>query len=384
MIEQILTTTRVISMDRIDAQQLERLICYCAPDNAKVAIIQDNRPFDVRDKMVAELSQRRDITVLDKVFPDPKVSDIMEMANALSDKGINIVIGLGGGSTLDSAKGVAAILSNGGDLDDYLGNSPKKRIEHKDVKLIQIPTTIGTGSEVTKFGVYTARSGRKYTLNNQLLQADIALLVGEYVYELPKPIAASTSFDALSHALETIWNRNATPLSDMIATESAIHILRCIEASYEGDLNARREMQNGACMAGIAFNMTGTAMVHAISFILSEQWHIPHGIACAFTIEDAIRLNSINPHTKRQLLTIAQSAYRLDGDDDTAIEQFVDKIVELKKKFNLAINFSDLGIEITEDAIDELFVKSLDDPKMSNNIIKVDLATIHRIIKSKI
>jgi alcohol dehydrogenase class IV len=136
-------------------------------------------------------------------------------------------------------------------------------------------------------------------------------------------------------------------------------------------------------MAGIAFNITGTAAVHALSFILSEEWHIPHGVACAFTLEDVFKLNVANDKVKQKFVLIAKDLFK-EGDDDQLINLFFDKIIELKKKFKLPCSFKDLKIELSEGKIGELFNKSLDDPKMKNNIIPVDQEIVFDIIKSKI
>jgi alcohol dehydrogenase class IV len=279
------------------------------------------------------------------------------------------------------------LLSNGGDLNDYLGPEATRKVEKREVKLILIPTTAGTGSEVTKVGVYTARGGRKYTLGHPLLQADMALLVAEYVKTLPPPLTASTAFDALSHALETLWNRNATPLTDRVATESAVHILRWMETAYDSSLSGtedgRAEMLEGACMAGIAFSITGTAAVHALSFILSEEWHVPHGVACAFTLEDIFRLNIREAKTKQRLARVAALLFG-DGNEDVLIAAFLDRIVALKKKFGLPFTFKELNIELNEDHIGALFNKSLDDPKMKNNCIAMDRQMVFKLIKDKL
>jgi alcohol dehydrogenase class IV len=382
MLEKVMTTTKIVQMDSLSARELERLIFYCGGSGAKVAVIEDNRAFELRDRMLDELNSIKEIIRLNKVFPDPKVADIMEMADSIAGKGINIIIGIGGGSTMDSAKGVAAVLSNGGDLEDYLGNTPLRKIEKKSIKLILIPTTAGTGAEVTKFGVYTARTGRKYTLNNTLLQADIALLVSEYTYNLPPPLTAATTFDALSHALETLWNRNATEVSDRLAIEAAIYILRWMEVAYDNPVEGRREMLQGACTAGIAFNMTGTAAVHALSFILSEEWHIPHGVACAFTLEDVMRLNMQDENTRRKLLAVAHGVFG-EGAEEPLLEGLFHRIVELKRKFRLPFTFADINVGLNAAELSPLFEKSLDDPKMSNNIVPVDMKIVKEIIAAK-
>ena len=387
MLEQAVTSTKIIKTDSLTAQDLDRLIFYCGGEDASPCIIMDHNPLSARDEMLSEFRKIRKVELLDKVYPDPKVSDIMEMVEEVRDKGINMIIGIGGGSSLDSAKAVAVVLSNEGNLNDYLGPDPVRRIEQRNVKLILIPTTAGTGSEVTRVGVYTSQGGRKYTLGNPLMQADVALLVTEYVRTLPPALTASTAFDALSHALETLWNRNATLLSDRVATESAIHILRWMETAYDssasGDDKGRAEILEGACMAGIGFSMTGTAAVHALSFIFSEEWHIPHGVACAFTLEDVFRLNLQDETVRSKLVCIAHDLFG-ELSDDELISRVLDRIVNLKRKFGLPFTLKDLNIELREDQISGLFDKSLDDPKMKNNIVKVDERIIFELIKNKI
>lgn len=387
MFEQAITSTKIITTGQLSSGDLDKLIFYCGGEQAHPCIIIDNNPLSSRDQMLEQLRQIRQVEILNKVFPDPKVDDIMDMVNEMRAKAINIVIGIGGGSSLDSAKAIAAVLSNGGDLNDYLGADATKKIEKRDIKLILIPTTAGTGSEVTKVGVYTSRSGRKYTLGHPLMQADIALLVTEYVDTLPPSLTASTAFDALSHALETLWNRNATPLTDKVAIESAIHLLKWMDIAYDSSLSGakegRAEMLEGACMAGTAFSMTGTAAVHALSFILSEEWHVPHGVACAFTLEDVFQLNLKDKETKQRLVRIAKELFG-EGEEDSLIATLLCKIIALKKKFNLPFTFKDLNIELTEDRIEELFNKSLDDPKMKNNSIPVDREMVFELIKRKI
>ena len=132
-------------------------------------------------------------------------------------------------------------------------------------------------------------------------------------------------------------------------------------------------------MAGTAFNMTGTAAIHALSFILSEEWGVSHGVACAFTLEDVFKLNITNEKTKQRLEKIAMALF---GKEDT--DALLDKIITLKKKFGLPFKFSDLNIEIDEKRIGELFEKTLDDPKMKNNIVPVDKDIVFKLIKGKI
>lgn len=387
MLERILTKTQIYIQDTFSAAELEKVIVYCGGVEAKACIIQDSRNFEYRDMLVDDLKKLRDVTVLNKVYPDPKTEDIMEMADQLKNVRPDVIIGIGGGSALDSAKAVAMILSNGGDLDEYLGPEASRKIEKKDVKLVLIPTTAGTGSEVTKFGVYTARSGRKYTLNNELFQADMAVMITQLTYTLPPKLTAATGFDALSHALETLWNKNATPISDIVAIDAAVFILQWLETAYRssvaGEREGRKEMLQGAAKAGIAFNHTGTAAVHALSFILSEEWHIPHGAACAFTLEDILMINAKDLKTRMKLAKISRSIF---GDDceEVLIQKLYERIVYLKKMMKMPSKFSDLEIEVDPDRIAELFERSFGDPKMSNNIVPIKPEDMYSMLREKI
>jgi len=386
MLEQVITKTKIIKSECLSAEALDKLIFYCGGEDAYPCVVIDGNPLPPRDEMLDELRNFRFFEVQNRVFPDPKVDDIMAMTDALKGKPVNMIIGIGGGSAMDAAKGVATILSNGGNLNDYLGAEATRKIEKWDVKIILIPTTAGTGSEVTKVGVYTSRSGRKYTLSHPLMQADIAVLVTEYVSELPPALTASTAFDALSHALETLWNRNATPLSDRVAIESAVQLLKWMETAYDSSLTdataGRAEMLECACMAGIAFNMTGTAAVHALSYIFSEEWHIPHGVACAFTLEDVFQLNATDEKIRHRLAKIAEVLFG-KGDEEKLIALLLDRIVALKKKFGLPFTFEDLHIELDISRIEELFNKTLDDPKMKNNVVPINMEIVFELIKGK-
>lgn len=354
-------------------------------NNSKIAIVCDKAIIPFREEIIQFLSEKKNTIVLSDVKPDPSVDDIMLMADKLKDNIPEIIIGIGGGSTLDSAKALSIVLSEKNDLENYLGANPLANIKNRNIKLILIPTTAGTGSEVTRFGVYTSRTGRKYSLVSPYLLADFAILIPQLTYELPPSITAATAFDALSHALETLWNKNASIESDNIALEAASDILKTIDIAYNSSINkfpeGRKEMLVAACKAGIAFNITGTAAVHALSFILSEEWHIPHGIACAFTLEDILLLNEQNDNLKAKIEKLVHDYLNIATDEP--FKYLHEHIISLKKTMKLPFTFHELGIEINEEQILPLFDKSLDDFKMKNNIVAVDKDVMYRILRNK-
>lgn len=214
MLEQALTSTRLIVSPSLSAMDLEAVIAYGTGGSGRTCVVVDSFPVASRDALVNGLARLRQIEVMDRVVPNPRVEDIMAMAERVRALKPDAIVAIGGGSTLDSAKALAVLQYNEGDLEEYLGTEPQKKIGGKRGFLIAVPTTAGTGSEVTRFGVYTARGGRKYTLAHPALQPDIAVLAAGLTHSLPPAVTAATGFDALSHALEAIWNRNATPISD--------------------------------------------------------------------------------------------------------------------------------------------------------------------------
>lgn len=383
MLAQVATQTKIVRVD--SAAELNRVIDYLAPGAASVLVIKDKTPMAARDRLIAELGEMRQLACLDNVRPDPLASDVTAMAKAVRMHPPEVLLAIGGGSTIDSAKGVAAVLANGGDLEDYLGAAPVRAIERRDIKLIAIPTTAGTGSEVTKVGVYTADGGRKYTLGHPLLQPDVAVHAPWLTHSLPPAVTASTGVDALSHALETLWNRNATPLSTRLAVDAAAHILRHIDrafdASRDGGVEGRLEMLQGATHAGVAFSITGTAMVHALSFILGEEWHVPHGVACAFTLEDALAFNGGLPEVRERIGAIAAALGEKTADP---VEWMRQTLVALKRRLGLPFTFADLGVRLAEGEIPRLFNKALADPKMKNNIVPVNEDAIFQILRGKL
>lgn len=378
MLEQALTETRVIRVPAISADDLDAVVMYSCGAAARVCAVVDSFPVGARDDLVGGLARLREVRVLNRVVPDPRVGDIMAMAEEVRAARPDAIVAVGGGSTLDSAKALAMLAAHEGDLEDYLGPEPRRKIGAKGAPLIAVPTTAGTGSEVTRFGVYTARGGRKYTLAHPALQPDIAILAASLTHSLPPPVTAATGIDALSHALEAIWNRNATPASDAAAIGAARAILEWLPVAYEsargGGTAGRGEMLEAACRAGTAFNRTGTAMVHALSFILSEEWHVPHGAACAFTLEDGVRINGEDPAIAAKLGRICAGGPEALGD----------RIIAMKRAMGLPFTFRDIGAELGGGDIDRLFAKAFDDPKMKNNAAPVPRDRVFDMLRSKI
>jgi alcohol dehydrogenase class IV len=404
MIERLASPVRVVELERFSADALERIVLYIAPEAAgPLLFIVDPRPLPARDAALTELGRKRPLIVLDQVVPDPKTADIDAMAERGCAEKPAAIIGVGGGSTLDSAKAVALLCANGGSLEDYLGPTAARSVEIKGPPLVLIPTTAGTGSEVTRFGVYTARSGRKFTLASPLLRADAAILCDELVADLPAPLVAVAGYDALTHALETLWNKNATPLSDALAEDAAAAVIGSLRSAWDeasaGNTSgestpspARARLLRAANAAGIAFDKTGTAAIHALSFILSEEWHLPHGASCAFFSEAVYALNVENPAVCTKLARLAR---RIGAAEETAAD--ADAAAALGRELGslcvalgLASRFDELSAFAEgsdgkdREAVIDRFAPALGDPKMKNNPVPVDAALLRELIRAKL
>lgn len=399
--------TRVLGVGELEATRLESLALYLSgsPDSP-LLLVRDARPFPALDPALAALAARRPLLSLDRVVPNPRSEDIGAMVEEarrfLGGERAGLVLGVGGGSALDSAKALALMLANPGELDDYLGPAATRRPETRGPKLLLIPTTTGTGAEVTRFGVYTARSGRKYTLATPFLQPDAALLVGAAVRDIPPPLLAATAYDAITHALETLWHRGASPLSDSLAQSALVALLGLARPAYEARREGRVDgpttgLLEAACAAGIAFNLTGTAAIHALSFVLSEEWKLPHGAACAFFTDAVYARNSAEPRVRAKLAAVARELGACDGGgrpfaageegEEGAAAWLGSLLLELRSAMGLPGSFGDLGLgaaELPETRIAALFDKVQEDPKLRNNAVALDAEAVRALVRAKL
>ena len=391
MISSSLSPLSVLERKHITKAELRRIA-----GGSRIAIVTDNAPIEAKERLIASFSDSEAV-VFDKVQPNPRTEDIMQMYKNPAFASCDVIVGIGGGSVLDSAKALAMLKTNGGNLDDYLGNSPKCKIEKRCAPLVLLPTTAGTGSEVTKVGVYTSQNGRKYTLGSPLMHAHKAVLVQDFVVKAPPALVASTGLDALDHALESIWNKNAKEETLELSIAAAIEVLSNIRTMYDCSVairkgksvdssayDAAKRMLHASCMAGMAFNLTGTAAGHALSFVLSETWHVPHGTACAFTLNGVFRLACENEETKKYLAKVSRHFHPELCSVEELVRALQKDVSDLTVYLCQPQRFSDLGITLTKDQIDENFERSFDDPKMWNQLPVATKENIYPLLEELI
>lgn len=235
------------------------------------------------------------VTVWDKVRPNPDLQDLEEAEQYYSGLGIECVVGLGGGSALDAAK----VLSN--TIDNTEGQKLRFVLRKNEtpqwasrLPLVAVPTTSGTGAEVTPFAtVWDRKENCKHSLSGDFVYPDVALLDPTLTLTLGKEDTLYPALDAISHALESIWNKNCTPVSlsyaVMALNLSKVALPQVIKEPQ--NLKARQDLQTASVLSGLAISQTRTAIAHGISYPLTVNFGLPHGLACSFTLKSLIEDN---------------------------------------------------------------------------------------------
>jgi alcohol dehydrogenase class IV len=234
------------------------------------------------------------VTVFDRVTADSSSTLIVEAGKTLAESGAEVVVGLGGGSALDTAKAVAALATNPGSPLDYVG---LHKVTVRPLPVVAVPTTAGTGSEVTLWSVFTDDGRRlKVAIGGLLMYPAVALCDPELTLGLPRPLTAATGMDALGHAIECYTNTACQPISASLALR-AIELIGAhlrTAASNGRDREARYAMMLASTMAGVAMNSTRLGLAHALAMPLgSGALKIPHGIAIAVTLPHVMEFNHL-------------------------------------------------------------------------------------------
>ena len=290
--------------------------------------------------------------VFDGVEPDPRIEIVDACLGAARDSRCDVLIGLGGGSSLDIAKMVSILLTNGGQATDYVGIG---RVPKRGQAKILIPTTAGTGSEVTPIAVLSDKAEHlKKGVVSEHLYADVALIDPELTVGLPPRITAYTGMDALTHAIEAYTNKYAQPFIDTFALEAIRLIgenLRRAVACGE-DVTARYNMSLGSLYGGLCLGSVNTAAVHALAYPLGGTYDVPHGIANALLLPYVMRFNMISDMTKFANIAIALGEVTDGLSLREAAELAVEAVEQLCIDIGIVRRMRDLGIP--EDAIDEM------------------------------
>ncbi len=234
--------------------------------------------------------------VLDSVAANPSLSLIEALAAEMP--AVEVVVALGGGSVIDAAKGLVSRKELGGDSGAFVAHlRDEASLPHgfSPVPIIAVPTTSGTGSEVTRWATIWDEDGKKRSLHHPALYPVAAVLDAHLCTSMPARLTLASGLDAVSHAMEAVWNRNHTTLCDRLATSAIASLRRHLgrATTVPEDLDVRRQVQNAALIAGMAMGTTQTALAHSISYPFTARFGMPHGFACSFTLAEVARFNMV-------------------------------------------------------------------------------------------
>ncbi|MDO5126982.1 MAG: iron-containing alcohol dehydrogenase [Eubacteriales bacterium] len=268
--------------------------------------------------------------VFDEITGEPTDEMITRGCKMYQEHRCDYVIGIGGGSPLDSAKAIAAMVVNIGNISDYMG----KEIEGNIPPIVAIPTTAGTGSEATKFTVITdSKKGIKMLLKGEKLIPKLAIVDPDYTIDMPKSITAATGFDALTHAIEAYTSKKAMCLTDSYALSAIQRIVKYLPVAYQNgyDGQAREQMAIAALEAGICINNSSVTIVHGMSRPIGAMFHVPHGLSNAMLLRECMVFAMQDHYERFADIARAIGAANNAESDTSAAEKLIDVIDTLRR-----------------------------------------------------
>jgi len=299
------------------------------------------------------------VSVFDRVEPDPRYEIVDECAEWARPQGIQCVIGVGGGSSLDVAKAVAVMLKGEGSISSFFG---VELIHRPGIPVVAVPTTAGTGSEVTPTVILSDEGEKlKKGVVSLHLIPSVAILDPELTVGMPPSVTAATGMDALIHAVEAFTSINATPFTDLLAARAMELLYSNIRKAYcnGSDIRARSHMLEGSLLAGIAFANAGVTAVHAFAYPIGAEFHIPHGIANALMLPRVMEFNMIGALERfASIATMLGEAPAGLSLRETA-QRAVMAMERLREDLGLPSHLSDFG------------VTAEDIPRLASGVLKV-------------
>ena len=328
------------------------------------------------DRVASYMKNCKKIHVFSEIKPDPPVEMVAQALGFLLDAKADVVVALGGGSSIDAAKSTVMIARNE---------------TGKEIPLIAVPTTSGTGSEVTSFAVITDREkGVKYPLVSDSLLPEVAVLSAELVKSVPPAITADTGFDVITHALEAYISTSANDFSDAMAEKALELAFAYLPRAYKNgdDVVAREKMHTASCLAGMAFNAVSLGVNHGIAHTLGANFHIPHGRANAMVLGEVMAFNSGIEDGKTGLATekLANIARRIGLDVFSAkggAAALVRKIRQMQRELGIPATLTACGVteEAYKKALPHMIESAKNDACTATNPRPVTDADVKRIIE---
>lgn len=349
-------------------------------------VVTDNNPDRVGD-VIQHLSDAGVQHTIYSVDHEPTIDVVNQGKAAALSAGCDLVISIGGGSVIDTGKAVAALIPNEGELLDYLEVIGKgQKLVNHPTPFIAMPTTAGTGAEVTKNAVIGSPEHRvKVSLRDNRMLADIALVDPALTYSMPQPVTASTGMDALTQVLEPYVSHLANPITDAFCREGLQRAGRSLRKAYDNpqDVEAREDMALTSLLGGLALANAKLGAVHGFAGPLGGMYHAPHGAVCAVLLPHAMKAN-IHSLKDREpdnpaLPRFDEIGRLITGDDSASAQTAMDWIDETSQQFSIP-GLSTYGI--AEADFDTIIAKSGNSSSMKGNPIKLTDEELYAILKA--
>ena len=297
------------------------------------------------DTILANFDDSNDIVVFTDIVPDPPIETVVAGIKSAGDKPISIVLSIGGGSAIDASKAMYYFAKKQGAFSEDI--------------LIAIPTTSGTGSEVTDFSVITdADKGTKYPLVTSEILPDVAILDADLVMSLPSNITADTGMDVLTHAIEAYVSTEATDFSDALAEKAIKLVFEYLPKAYKNgqDVEAREKMHAASTLAGMAFNTAYLGINHSLAHAAGAKFHVPHGRLNSILMPHVIQYNAgidLNNRSRQAVDKTVASRYqdiaKLLGCSASSpvsgVRQLVEAIKKLQRKLEMPTSLREYGVK---------------------------------------
>lgn len=390
MADFIFNTTPSIRQDRGGAARLGALLKTMpfASDGNVVLFITDPGivQLGLCDTALKSLSAAGfEVTVFDGVEPDPKATTVLTAANVAKASNAACIIGFGGGSSMDVAKVAALLAVSNQPLEEAYGVNQATGAR---LSLVLVPTTAGTGSEVTAVSILTTGEQEKKGIVSPILLPDIALLDAELTLGLPPHITAATGVDAMVHAIEayTSTSANNNPISKILAVQALDLIgVNIREAVRNGsNIVARENMLLGSMLAGQAFGNSPVAAVHALAYPIGSLFHVPHGLSNALVLAEVMRFNA--PYCGQAYAKLAPHIFEdidTDRSTDAVCADLIARLVQLNIDLGLEPGLRQVGI--TEPDLDRLSSDAMNQTRLLlNNPREVTQQDARRIYEASL
>ena len=321
-----------------------------------------------------------EVAVFDGVTPNPTTTSVDAGSDLARDLHVQALVAVGGGSSMDAAKGIAI-----GAVNPHRGIELDYRTDflNEALPIIAVPTTSGTGAEVNAFGVITDIVGhRKFYVGSTSALARAAILDPELTVGLPPGATAATCMDALTHALESYISLRANPYSDGIALQVistvADHLPRAVADG--SDIEARSQLLLASHIAGVGFSHTGLGLVHGIAHPLGGRFNIPHGLALCIVIEDVLRFNLAAREERIARVAFALGVGHTGASSADNAQAAIDAVADLARRVGMTARLDSFGVTPAE--LPSLAADTLADSVTANNPIEPTADDIIRILEA--